>query len=114
MSVFPYVVAVVVFLVGVAGIATSRHLIHLIVCVGVAQSGTYVLLLAIGWRTHGTAPIHGSAPAGSRRVDPIVQALTLTDVVVGVTVSALLLAIAIQVHRRRGTMDPDELRTLRG
>ncbi|HET7045045.1 MAG TPA: NADH-quinone oxidoreductase subunit K [Gaiellaceae bacterium] len=114
MSVFPYVVAVLVFLVGIAGIATSRHLIHLIVCLGVAQSGTYVLLLAIGWRSHGTAPIRGSAPAGSRQVDPVVQALALTDIVVGVTVSALLLALAIQVHRRRGTMNPDELRTLRG
>jgi len=114
MSVYPYVVAVFVFCVGVAGIAVSRHLVHLIVCVGVAQSGTYVLLLAIGWRTRGTAPIQGGAPPDSRPVDPIVQALTLTDVVVGVTVTALLLALAIQVHRRRGTMDPDELRALRG
>ena len=114
MSVYPYVVAVFVFLVGVGGIALSRHLIHTVVCLGVAQSGTYVLLLAIGWRHGGTAPIEKGVPQGAHQVDPVVQALTLTDIVVGVTVSGLLLALAIQVHRRRGTMNPDEIRAVGG
>jgi multicomponent Na+:H+ antiporter subunit C len=47
-------------------------------------------------------------------VDPVVQALTLTDVVVGTTVTAMLLAIAVQVHKRYGTLDPEELRSMRG
>jgi multicomponent Na+:H+ antiporter subunit C len=42
-------------------------------------------------------------------VDPVVQALTLTDVVVGVTVAALLLALVIEIWKRAGTVDPDEL-----
>ncbi|HLN71025.1 MAG TPA: NADH-quinone oxidoreductase subunit K [Streptosporangiaceae bacterium] len=37
------------------------------------------------------------------------QALALTDVVVGAAVTALLLALAVQVHKRAGTLDPDEL-----
>ena len=40
----------------------------------------------------------------------VVQALCLTDVVVGATVSALLLAIAVQVHKHTGTLDPENLR----
>jgi multicomponent Na+:H+ antiporter subunit C len=47
-------------------------------------------------------------------VDPVVQALTLTDVVVSVVVAAVLLAIAVQVQRREGTHDPDRLKTMRG
>jgi multicomponent Na+:H+ antiporter subunit C len=43
-------------------------------------------------------------------VDPIVQALTLTDIVVSVTVAALLLALVIEIWKRAGTTDPDELR----
>ncbi len=43
----------------------------------------------------------------------MVQALTLTDVVVGGTVTALLLAIAVQALKRFGTLDPDELDPLR-
>ena len=37
-------------LVGLYGIATSRNLIHLIVCLAVVQSATYVLLLSVGYR----------------------------------------------------------------
>jgi multicomponent Na+:H+ antiporter subunit C len=110
----PYAVVLWLFAVGVVGIATSRNLIHLILCVNVMQSSTYVLLLSIGFRAHATAPVFGDVAREARTVDPIVQALTLTDVVVGVAVTALLLALAVQVHKRSGTLDPDELRALRG
>jgi len=38
----------------------------------------------------------------------------LTDVVVEAAVTALLLAFAIRAHKRFGTVDPQELRQLRG
>jgi multicomponent Na+:H+ antiporter subunit C len=34
--------------------------------------------------------------------------------VVGTTVTAMLLAIAVQAHKRYGSLDPDEIRSLRG
>jgi multicomponent Na+:H+ antiporter subunit C len=46
--------------------------------------------------------------------DPVVAAMTLTDVVVEATVAALLLALALQAHKRFGTLDPDKLGALRG
>jgi multicomponent Na+:H+ antiporter subunit C len=52
-------------------------------------------------------------PVGTPAVDPVVQALVLTDIVVGATVTALLLALALQVHKRKGTLDPQRLRPLR-
>ena len=114
MSYLPYALAVWIFLVGLYGVATSRNFIHLIVCLTVTQSSTYVLLLAIGYVKHGTAPIFADVPVGTTAVDPVVQSLALTDVVVSVTVAALLLALAIQVQKRRHTLDPDELREMRG
>jgi multicomponent Na+:H+ antiporter subunit C len=110
----PFVVAAWVFLIGLYGIVTSRNLIHLIVCLSVVQSSTYVLLLAIGYRTGATAPVFNEVAPGTPAVDPIVQALTLTDVVVGVTVTALLLALAVQQQKHTGTLNPDQLTTLRG
>jgi multicomponent Na+:H+ antiporter subunit C len=38
----------------------------------------------------------------------------LTDIVVEATVIALLLAIVVQAHKRTGTLDPDDLRPMRG
>jgi multicomponent Na+:H+ antiporter subunit C len=114
MSFLPYAVAAWLFLVGVWGIVTSRNLIHLVVCLTVVQASTYVVLLGIGYRTDAAAPIFADIPTSAPTVDPVVQALTLTDVVVEATVVALLLALAIQAERRFGTLDPNELGALRG
>src|SRR5689334_2396021 len=114
MSLLPYLVAIWLFIVGLYGVITSRNLIHLVICLAVVQSSTYVLLLAIGYRMGGAAPIFADIPPGTLAVDPVVQALTLTDVVVEATVTALLLALAVQAHKRFRTLDPDELRAMRG
>ena len=114
MSYLPYLLAAWIFFAGVYGVVTSRNLIHLVVCLGVAQSSTYVLLLSIGYVNHGTAPIFKDVKVGTRAVDPVVQALTLTDIVVSVTVAALLLSLAILGKRHAGTMDPEKLRPMRG
>jgi len=114
MSVLPYLVAVWLLLVGLYGVVTSRHLVHLVLCLSVAQASTYVLLLAIGYRPGGRAPIFSDLPPGTPVVDPIVQALTLTDVVVQATVSAVLLGLGMQAHRRFGTADPNRFGALRG
>lgn len=114
MSVFPYLVAVWLFLIGLYGITTSRHLVHAVVSLSVVQTSTYVLLLAIGYRSGGAAPILQNTPPGRVIVDPIVQAVMLTDVVVGVTFTALLLGLAAVSADRTGEADPDRLTDLRG
>jgi multicomponent Na+:H+ antiporter subunit C len=114
MRYIPHLVTVWLFAVGLYGIVTSRNLIHMVTCLSVVQSSTYVLLLTIGFRKGATAPIFLDVPVGTPAVDPVVKALALTDVVVGATVSALLLALAVQAHKRHGTLDPEEFRALRG
>ena len=116
MRIYAYVVAVFVLFVGAFGIVRSRNLIHAVVSLSVAQAGTYVLLLAIGYQKKVSPPVFGSpAVKPSRSVtDPLVQAMTLTDIVVSATVTALLLAIAVQVGKRHGTIDVNELAALRG
>lgn len=114
MSMLPYLLAAWVFLAGLYGIVSSRNLIHLVVCVSVCQSATYVLLLAVGYRKHGTAPVFADIPSTRRVVDPVVQSLTLTDLVVAVAVSALLLSLALKVHDHYGSLDPGEVTELSG
>jgi multicomponent Na+:H+ antiporter subunit C len=113
-SVLPFAVAVWIFCVGVYGAVVSRNLIQLALCLTVTQSSTYVLLLAIGYKQHAGAPIFKGVKLGTPAVDPVVQALTLTDIVVSVTVIALLLALALNVHDQSGKLDPDELAPMSG
>ena len=114
MSYLPFAVAAWICVVGLYGIVTSRNLIHLGVCLTVTQSSTYVLLLAVGYVEHGGPPIFKGVKLGTTAVDPVVQSLTLTDIVVSVTVLALILALALDVHRDAGTVDPDEIKELQG
>ncbi len=115
MSVLAWGVAGWLLVVGLYGIATSRNLVHLVACLSVLQSSAYVLLLAIGFRTNGSPPLFKDFPPGSiPTVDPVMQALILTDIVVAATVTALLLALAVQAHKRTGSLNPDDMRAMRG
>ncbi|MGN6582797.1 MAG: sodium:proton antiporter [Rhizobiaceae bacterium] len=113
MSVLPWCVAAWLLAVGIYGVVTSRHYVHLVGCLSVCQSATYVLLLAVGFHWNAGPPIFYDHPPGTPAVDPVVQALVLTDIVIGATVTALLLAIVVQVQKLSGSVDPQRLRPLR-
>ena len=114
MTALPYLVAGWICVVGLYGIVTSRNLIHLALCLTVTQSSTYVLLLTVGYVKGGGPPIFKGIKLGTTSADPVVQSLTLTDIVVSVTVLALILALALDVHREKGTVDPDEIVEMHG
>jgi multicomponent Na+:H+ antiporter subunit C len=114
MTILVYAVVSWVFAIGIYGAIVSRSLIHLALCLTVTQSSTYILLLTVGYKQGARAPIFKDVRLGAAAVDPVVQSLTLTDVVVSVTVIALILALALDVHRQSGSVDPDEISTLNG
>lgn len=114
MQVFPFIVAAWIVVVGLYGLVTSRDLIHQIVCLIVVQSSTYVMLLGVGYVTGGVAPYFSDISQHVKAVDPVVQALALTDIVVEAAVTALLLSFAVQAHKRFGTLDPHDLAEFKG
>jgi multicomponent Na+:H+ antiporter subunit C len=114
LSMLPYIVAAWLFLCGLYGLVTSRHLVHSVMCLAILQTSTYMLLLGIGYRIGGTAPVFADIAPGRLTVDPVVQALMLTDVVVEAVVVALLLAIVVKAYDKSGCIDPKDLSTIRG
>ena len=113
MSFLPYAIAAWLFVIGLWGVVSSRNLVRTVLCLTVVQSSTYLVLLGVGYRSWGKAPIVADIPATARLVDPVVQVLVLTDVVIEATVVALLLALVVQAHKRFGSVDPNDLRPLR-
>lgn len=114
MNYLAYAVAAWLFLIGLYGVCSSRNLMHLVICLAVIQSSSYVLLLSIGYKAGRVAPIFADIPANTPAVDPVMQALILTDVVVEVTVMALLLGLAVQIQKRHKTLNPDRLKAISG
>lgn len=114
MTWLPYIVPAWIFLVGLYGMTRSRHLVHMVLCLSIAQSATYIAILLIGYRSDATAPVFSDVLPTVRATDPVVQAVTLTDIVVGATVTALLLAFVLRTFKTCGTADPQDLHPMRG
>lgn len=117
MFVINYIAAILLFLIGLYGLVRQRNVVRLILNLGLMESATYLLLIALGYRAGGTAPIFYEAniiPGETTAVDPIVQALALTSIVIGVVTLAMALALVIQLARHYRTLDAQRMRELQG
>ncbi|MCB1773525.1 MAG: cation:proton antiporter subunit C [Gammaproteobacteria bacterium] len=96
-------------LIGLFGALTNRNILRMIVAFAVANTGVNLVLVSVGYMTGRTAPILDSAvpvaEATARVIDPVPQALVLTAIVIGVGVTALMLAYAYRLFKTRGTLD---------
>jgi multicomponent Na+:H+ antiporter subunit C len=112
-----YVGAILLFLIGLYGATTRRNLLRILLSLGLMESATYLLLITLGYRRGATAPIFyepGIVPGQTPAVDPIMQALTLTSIVIGVVTLAMALSLIIQLARHYRTLDVRRIRSLRG
>ena len=88
------------------------QIIKIVIGMGILDSGINLLLISIGYRTNGTAPIF--TDNSSYFVDPIPQALTLISIVIGACVTALALSLVIKIHKYYNSIESDEVRRIRG
>lgn len=112
-----YVAAVALFLIGLYGVVKERNLVRIILNLGLMESATYLMLIALGYREGGTAPIFTEAkivPGVTLAVDPITQALALTSIVIGVVTLALALSLVIHLARHYRSIDARRIRDLQG
>lgn len=95
-------------LLGLYGALTHRDLIRMIVSFTIADTGVNVVLVTIGYLPGRAAPILDSIPvseAAARITDPVPQALVLTAIVIGLGITALMLAYAYRLFRARGSLN---------
>lgn len=113
MAFAPFAAAAWLFVIGLYGVVSSQNLLRTVLSLTVVQSATYLVLLGVGYRHGGQAPVVADISTRSKLVDPVTQVLVLTDIVIEATVTALLLALVVQAHKRFGSVDPARLRALR-
>jgi len=102
-------------LVGIALyiIMSKRNLIKLVMGIAILEAGVNLFLITLGYREGGVAPIYTDVPAGVM-VLPVPQALTLTSIVIGVSILALMLSMIVHTYRHTGTLDSEASRKLKG
>jgi len=111
---FYYIGAGGLILIGLYMVLAKTNLIKIILGLSFLDTGTHVLLVAIGYVRGRTAPIFSEGMSETTAVvDPVPQALVLTAIVIGVGVLSLALALSIQVYRHYGTLDVRNIRGLK-
>jgi multicomponent Na+:H+ antiporter subunit C len=93
----------IVILIGFYGLATSKNIIKSVFSVTIIESGIILLFLNLGNLQGGGIPIVGETFGDM--VDPLPQALMITTIVIGSTVTALALMLSIKVFHQFGTVE---------
>ena len=101
---FPFIAVAALIFVGLYAVVFRKNLIKMIIGITIIESGVNLFLITLGYREGSIAPIYTSSPGGIMSL-PVPQALTLTSIVIGVAVLALMLSLVIHIYRHYNTLD---------
>ena len=102
--------AIILFGIGFTNLLLQRNLIKKIIGFGMTDSAIFLFLASLGYVEGGKAPIVvDDAVDAASYINPVPGGLVLTGIVVSVSVTALMLALAVRLYRRYHTLDIDEI-----
>lgn len=106
-----YIGAFALVALGLFVLVDDQNLLKKVFGLNIFQTGVFLFFISAGYRAGGAPPILSSE---GPYVNPFPQVLMLTAIVVGVSVTAVALALIIRIHREYGTIREDELREVLG
>ncbi|MHC4982956.1 MAG: sodium:proton antiporter [Planctomycetota bacterium] len=113
-----YILTFAVLLVGLYAVVAKKNIIKIIVGVLIIDYAVNMLLVLVGYRAGGEAPILRRGQDASKfaqtAVDPLPQAMVLTSIVIGLGLTALMVAMGVRLYEKYKTFDMSKIRKLRG
>jgi len=106
----PYAVAVVLVGVGLVVLVDDENLVKKTIGLNLFQTGIFLFLVAASVRAGGRSP---NLATPGPYADPVPHVLVLTAIVVGVSVTAVALALVVRIHRAYGSLREDVVREVR-
>ena len=104
------VTALVLFGVGFTLLLVDKNLIKKIIGFSMMDSGIYLFLASYGYIESRLAPIYANGNTDpAAYVNPLPAGLVLTGIVVGVSVTAVMLGLTVRLYQRYRTLDMDEI-----
>ena len=104
------IAAVSLFVIGMFNLLIQPNMIKKIIGLDIMDSAIYLFLAAKGYIEGRTAPIIVDGITDAQYyINPIPAGLVLTGIVVSVSVSALMLALALNLSREYHTLNLDEI-----
>lgn len=97
----------ILLLISFYGLCTQKNIIKSIIFLNIAEVSVILLILSFSSTPGMEVPILPGNTANM--VDPLPQALMITTIVVGLTITALALMLAIKLFHYYGTLDWNEI-----
>ena len=104
-------VAMILFAIGFTMLVFSKNLLKKIIGLNIMDTGIYLFLASMGYiegRLTPIVPAVGEVNAADY-INPIPTGLVLTGIVVSVSVTALMLSLAVKLYKKFHTLDLDEI-----
>ena len=109
----PFIAVALLMGIALATILLKKNMIKMVMGLAMLEGAVNLFLVSLGYRENGIAPIFTNAPEGVDMVLPTVQALTLTNIVIGVATTALMLVLVMVIYKKYGTVNSDKMRRLK-
>lgn len=104
------VTALALFGIGFTLLLVDKNLIKKIIGFSMMDSGIYLFLASYGYIQSRLAPIYENGVTEPEAyVNPLPAALVLTGIVVGVSVTAVMLGLTVRLYEKYHTLDLDEI-----
>ena len=105
-----YVTFTVLLCIGLYMLIANDHLVKKIIGLNLFQTAIFLFLIAVAYVEGGATPIVPPDGGGGPYVSPLPHVLVLTAIVVGVSLTAVGLALTIRIYSEFGTLRTDVLR----
>ncbi|MCL2146630.1 MAG: cation:proton antiporter subunit C [Synergistaceae bacterium] len=109
-----YTVIALLMLISLVALVTQKNLIKICISISILGAAVNFYLVALGYRSGGSVPIHYLAGDNKVMVLPTPQCLTLTAIVIALATTALMYSLIVLIYKHYGTVEIDEIRRLRG
>ena len=93
-------VSIILFFIGMYGLCARRNIIKTIVSLAIMQAALILFFVTINATTDDLAPIGKAFSDISKVADPLPQALMITAVVIGVSVTATSLTMFVSLYHK--------------
>ena len=107
-----YLIVICLMMGGLFIVISQNNLVKKLVGLAIFQTSVFLFYITVGKMAGGTAPILIDS-ANVAYSNPLPHVLILTAIVVGVATTALGLALVLRIHAAFGSIEDDEVLTMK-
>ncbi len=109
LGIYNYWVFAILLMTGFYAVIAKPNLMKKLLGLGIFQAAVFLLYITMDKVEGGTAPIIQAGVVDQIYSNPLPQVLILTAIVVGISTTALGLALVVRIYEAYGTIEDDEI-----